>query len=207
MRDQLERMIQSLPEPWPQQIREDLSGWSGPHAMLPAVVTYVLAAIGAEIMGVRLPDDGDPGGSTVVVDMGFVVVYTVFHAILPVILIGVFWRELQGRIGFMAILFLVLAYGTPVLFLAEVTGWIPLLGILVALLLEPRGGRAWVAIEYGSSSFCYMLFLMAFEGRLFPWGLPVLLFQAALLLIMHLTARRLWRAPELEGESELDEPP
>lgn len=199
MGDLLERMVQSLPERWRERIREDLSGWSGPHAVLPAVSTYVLAAIGAEIAGVRLPGETEMGASTVVGEMGFVAVYTLFHGFLPVVLIGIFWRSLRGQIGFMAVLFLVTLYGFPVLLLASATGWIPLLGIAVQLLLEPRGGRAWVAIEYGSSSFCYMLFLMAFEGRLFPWGLPVLLFQAAVLLTMHLTARHLWMDPELDG--------
>lgn len=77
-------------------------------------------------------------------------------------------------------------YGIPIWILAEQTGWLGLVGAAA------HGTRRWVAIEYGSSSFCLMLFLMTYEGGLFPSGLFALAFQAGVLLAMHLTVRHLW---------------
>lgn len=176
---------------WRHRIRLDLEGWQGLQAVLPAVVTYTLSAIGLRLAGTTLGDSsGGPFGGLEA--FGFVAVFTVFHGFLPAALFGLVWRMWRSMGGIWGWLTLGTLYGVPIWILAEQTGWIGLLGAAAHVAMAPRGTRRWVGIEYGSSSFCLMLFLIGYEGGLFPGGLFALAFQAGLLLVMHLTVRHLW---------------
>lgn len=83
--------------------------------------------------------------------------------------------------------------GIPVLVLAAETSWLSLSGFLVHALMSPKGTRLWLSIEYGFSAFCLLTFRAFYQDvALFPWGLPVLVFQAAVLLLMAKYTRHLW---------------
>lgn len=176
---------------WRSRIRQDLEGWQGFQAVLPAVVTYVLSAIGLRLTGTTLGEtwSGPSGGWE---GFGFVAVYTVFHGFLPAALFGLGWKMMRTIGGWGGWVMLGVVYGIPIWILAEQTGWLGLVGAAAHVTMARRGTHRWVAIEYGSSSFCLMLFLMTYEGGLFPSGLFALAFQAGVLLAMHLTVRHLW---------------
>lgn len=181
------------------RIREDLRGWRGLHAALPAVVTYALAAVGLRLTGTTLGEGvGDP--LTAFEALGTVTIFTACYGFGVAGLFGLAWRLVRGLgFWFWGWFTLGAVYGLPVYVLASETGWLSLLGAAVHLVMAPRGTRMWTAIEYGSSSFCLMLFLMVYEGGLFPLGLLALAFQVVVLLLMHLTVRHLWEgAPAAE---------
>jgi len=59
--------------------------------------------------------------------------------------------------------------------------------------MSPKGTRLWLSIEYGFSAFCLLTFRAFYQDvALFPLGLPVLVFQAAVLLLMAKYTRHLW---------------
>lgn len=191
---------------WRRRIREDLKGWQGLYAALPAVVTYALAAVGLRLTGTTLGEwVGDP--PTAFEALLWVTIFTACFGFGVAGLFGLAWKLARGLRGFWFQGWFVLGvvYGLPVYVLASETGWLSLLGAAVHLVLAPRGTRMWTAIEYGSSSFCLMLFLGIYEIGLFPLGLLALAFQVVVLLLMHLTVRHLWEgAPDASSPKATD---
>ena len=156
----------------------------------PALVTYVTSAVGLYFTDFTLVelDAGSPG----ILGAAFgVVLFTLSYALVPVRM-GYAWSS-DRELGFMGWLGLAALLGIPVLILAAETSWLSLLGFLVHLLMSPRGTRLWLSIEYGFSAFCLLTFRAFYQDvALFPLGLPVLVFQAAVLLLMAKYARDLW---------------
>ena len=156
----------------------------------PAVVTYVTSAVGLYFTDFTLVelDAGSPG----IFGAAFgVVLFTLSYALVPVGM-GYAW-SVDRELGFMAWLGLGGLLGIPVLILAAETSWLSLLGFVAHLLMAPRGTRLWLAVEYGFSAFCLLTFLAFYQDvALFPWGLPVLVLQAGVLLLMAKYTRELW---------------
>lgn len=176
---------------WRARLREDLTGWQGVVAVLPAVLTYVLAAGGLQITGATLGEwEWEGGEPNNLGKIAGILLFTISHGFLPTLLFGLAWK-IGGQFPVTFWLALGTLYGVPTLALAWETGWLPLLGVALHLLLSKRGTRAWLAVEYGCTSFFLLLFLGNFEG-LFPWGALALLLQGSVLLLMHLTVRHLW---------------
>lgn len=193
------RTMDDMLSDWRRRIREDLKGWQGLYAALPAVVTYALAAVGLRLTGTTLGEvAGDP--PTAFEALGTVTMFTACYGFGVAGLFGLAWRLARGLgfgFWFWGWFALGVLYGLPVYVLASETGWLSLLGAAVHIVMAPRGTRMWTAIEYGSSSFCLMLFLLVYESGLFPLGLLALVFQVVVLLLMHLTVRHLWEgAPD-----------
>ena len=192
---------------WWRRARRDLEGWQAVEAVLPAVVTYVLSALGMALTGTTIESEWEGGAPGAVGHFLFVAVYTLFFGLLPAFMFGLLWKTWRTLGGFWGWLLLGTLYGAPIWILAEQTGWLGVLGVLVHGAFAPRGMRPWIAIEYGTSSFCLMLFVGSLEGGLFPLGLIALAFQAAILLLMHLTVRHLWvdepatAGPPVEAET------
>ena len=156
----------------------------------PAVVTYVMSAVGLSFTEFTLVelDAGSPG----ILEAAFgVALFTSCYALVPVGM-GYAW-SVDRELGFMAWLGLGGLLGIPFLILAAETSWLSLLGFVAHLLMAPRGTRLWLAVEYGFSAFCLLTFLAFCQDvALFPWGLPVLVFQAGVLLLMAKYARAWW---------------
>ena len=176
--------------PWWMRTLEQLTRPQVLATIAPALVTYVMSAIGlyfTEFTLVEL-DAGSPG----ILGAAFgVTLFTSCYALVPVAM-GFAWSS-DRELGFMAWLGLAGMLGIPVLVLAAETSWLSLLGFLVHLLMAPRGTRLWLSIEYGFAAFCLLTFRAFYQDvELFPWGLPVLVFQAGVLLLMAKVAREWW---------------
>ena len=156
----------------------------------PAVVTYVTSAVGLYFTDFTLVelDAGSPG----ILGAAFgVMLFTLSYAVVPVGM-GYAWSS-DRELGFMGWVGLAGLLGIPVLILAAETSWLSLVGFLVHALMSPKGTRLWLSIEYGFSAFCLLTFRAFYQDvALFPWGLPVLVLQAAVLLLMAKYARELW---------------
>ena len=176
--------------PWWIRTLEQLTRPQVLATVAPALVTYVMSAVGlhsTEFTLVEL-DVGSPS----ILEAAFgVALFTLCYALVPVGM-GYAWSS-DRELGFMAWLGLTGLLGIPVLVLAAETGWLSLLGFLVHLLMAPRGTRLWLAIEYGFSAFCLLTFRAFYQNVvLFPWGLPVLVLQAGVLLLMAKYSREWW---------------
>ena len=84
-------------------------------------------------------------------------------------------------------------YGIPAITLAFMTEWLTIPVAVIHIALAKKGTRIWVFLEYGSTSFALLLFLVVFSAEeLFPVGLLVALFQILLLTLVDWKGRGLW---------------
>jgi len=175
------------------------------RSAVPVAATYASAAIGLALFG------GGPLPALAVppaVGVAVVVLFTLTHAVLPVFFYRRFLDTLgqfalaadagganfivRGMRGFVS-LHMALWFGLPLLVLSYFTGWLSLLWAACHVALARHGRRAWVYLEYGSTSLAMLLFLVCFSGaRLFPWGLVVVAIQSLLLTILDWKARAQW---------------
>lgn len=162
--------------------------------LLPVVITYVTSAIGLRFSGAdQVAPDGDSG---VLAGVLMVATVTLSHVVIPVLLFGVA-RRLIGDRDKPSLLWLsfcmTIWFGTPTLLLAAVCGWLSLPAAAAHIAFGRRGTRLWLAVEYGSTSFALLLFVLAFSHLpLVPWGLPVVVFQASVLTLVRPLASGLW---------------
>ena len=98
-------------------------------------------------------------------------------------------------------------YGFPSLALAWMTGWLTIPAAVIHIALARKGTRTWVFLEYGSTSFALLLFLVMFSGeKLLPNGILVVIFQIFLLTIVDWKGRGLWvKEPENDKPNVLPE--
>ena len=98
-------------------------------------------------------------------------------------------------------------YGAPSLALAWMTGWLTIPAAVIHIALARKGTRTWVFLEYGSTSFALLLFVMWFSGEnLLPNGILVVIFQICLLTIIDWKGRGLWvQKPEKDNPDVMPE--
>ncbi len=182
------------------------------RAAVPVVATYASVAIGLAW------SDGGLGAEfshliSPLVGVPVVLLFTCTHAVLPVFFYQRYLDTLQrvtptgqGPSANLMVaamrrfvgLHMAVWFGIPILALAFLTGWLSLAWAAGHLVLAKRGSRAWVFVEYGSTSMALVLFVVCFSGdNLFPWGLGVVVMQALLLTILDWKAREQWVAPAM----------
>jgi hypothetical protein len=178
---------------------------------VPAIGTFACAALGLTLFRGEVP-------AKMMVDVsalagaGWVLLLTVTHAVAAVFLfryvldfLSLFksvaaptgrnpvFRIYVGIFQAFTWMLVVCWFGLPIIALAFLTGWLSLVWAAGHFVLAKRRERAWVFIEYGSTSTALLLFVMCFSAeRLFPLGLIVIVMQSLLLTILDWKARERW---------------
>lgn len=169
-------------------------------AFVPVLITYSMAAIGgaylersASATGSDAVTSGSDFGDLLGLSVG-AVVFTVGHLGIPLF---VYFASIESEPdanklpGCFVYLCTGAWFGTPIILLAISTGWLSLAAAAVHLALAPRRERHWVFVEYGSTSFALLLFVLNFGDQVFPWGLPVVVLQSLLLTVAVVWGRKL----------------
>lgn len=190
----------------PGEDRRDFAA-SFARAAIPVSATYAAAAIGLTWFGGGLTENFSRMISPLI-GVPVVILFTLTHAVLPVFFYRHFLNALnrvegseikpEARLiagaarGFVG-LHMAVWFGIPIVALAALTGWLSLAWAAGHLALARRGTRAWVFVEYGSTSMALLLFVVYFSGeRLFPWGMGVVVLQSLLLTVLDWKAREQW---------------
>ena len=182
------------------------------RSLVPVALTYSATIAGIKYFGAV---DADFAVDQNIGIFGLLIVplFTLSHAVVPVF----FYRIFFGAIGLMrsqfsqtthrplnltvfiwafsgfVYLHMGLWFGIPTIALAFLTGWLTIPAAAVHMLFAPKGSKVWVFLEYGSTSFALLLFVVFYSGEnLFPFGVFVVLFQILLLTIIDWKARGLW---------------
>lgn len=159
---------------------------------LPVAITYVLAAVELQARITSKMELGQPP------TWAFLWLFVVILLFTLLVTAGPVWAfaEMHKRKWRDRALFFVgmgLFYGLPIVLVALIiSGWLISLGAALHVLLARRASRAWVFLEYGSTSFGLFLLLMFAPLALFPWGILVAIAQGLLLALVELKFRPLW---------------
>ena len=179
------------------------------RSLVPVGVTYSAALIGIQYYSGERFAFESPGGLAGLLIVPF---FTLTHCVVPVFFYFIFVSAIQGMkkkmhaggtnpvmlvpfllfSGFVY-LHIGLWYGIPAITLAFMTEWLTIPVAVIHIALAKKGTRIWVFLEYGSTSFALLLFLVVFSAEeLFPVGLLVALFQILLLTVVDWKGRGLW---------------
>lgn len=158
------------------------------RAFVPVVATYLLTIVSFQLWGNTSWDE------TKSIDVGTALLFTLSHGVLPVFLYRAFGKlKPTNPFAYISVPHMAIWFGAPIAVLASMTGWLSLIGPIIHLLLAKRGERAWVFIEYGSTSMALLMFLLTFSTEaMFPMGIFVAFGQAILLDIVGTLGRGLW---------------
>ncbi len=179
------------------------------RSLVPVGVTYSAALIGIEYFSGDVIEFESPGGMA---GLFIVPLFTLTHCVVPVFFYFVFvsaiagmkkMRQLGGGSPVMLVPLLLFSgfiylhiglwYGIPTIALAWMTEWLTIPVAIIHVAIAQKGTRTWVFLEYGSTSFALLLFLVVFSAEeLFPIGLLVALFQILLLTLVDWKGRGLW---------------
>ncbi len=186
-------------------------------ALQVVVPTYCLSALGL-IFGLK-PLFTGPDNSDISLFMGTVMVgvFTFTHGVAPMFVYRLFVdglnlfgtsdsgtqsnqlraEPLARLLSGFSCLHMIVWYGSPILVLAALASWLPLVWALPHILLAGRGRRWWLLLQHGSTSIALVLFVLFFSGRhLFPLGVLVVLFQSLLLTVVEWKGKQLWISKE-----------
>lgn len=179
------------------------------RSLVPVGVTYSAALIGIQYYSGERFEFESPAG---LAGLLIVPLFTLTHCVVPVFFYFIFVSAIHGmkknmRAGAanpaMLVPFLLFSgfiylhiglwYGIPAIALAFMTEWLTIPVAVIHIALAKKGTRTWVFLEYGSTSFALLLFLLVFSAEeLFPVGLLVALFQILLLTLVDWKGRGLW---------------
>ena len=181
------------------------------RSLIPVGLTYSAALIGIEFLSAEAFEFS---GRDQIGALGLLVVplFTLTHCVVPVFFYFIFvsaiysMKQKTSAVGwnlasllpflmFSGFVYLHLGfwYGVPTLILAFSTEWLTIPVAIIHILLAQKGTRTWVFLEYGSTSFSLLLFLLIFSGDgFFPYGILVMLFQILLLTVVDWIGRDLW---------------
>lgn len=183
------------------------------RSLVIVTATYTLTAAGM-YFGMGGPDDLTKGIREIseeVESLGMILLFTAGYAMIPVLAYAVFLQEIReardiaGPIREVrevggCILWCILAFffvhtgfwfGLPIIFLAFLSGWLNLIWAAVHIALARPGHRITMFIEYGATSFALLLFLGGYtEARFFPYGLLIVVAQAAMLTVVDWVCER-----------------
>ena len=184
------------------------------RSLVPVGLTYSAALIGIEYFsGFQIEMDGD--NETRLIGLFLVPLFTLTHCVVPVFIYFKFVAAIHGMkerlnsagsIPAMFASFLVflvfsgfiylhlgLWYGLPTIVLGFMTDWLTIPVAIIHVALAKKGTRTWVFLEYGSTSFALLFFVILFSvDEIFPIGILVALFQILLLTIVDWKGRGLW---------------
>lgn len=191
----------------PQQAGELSLTHSLLRSFMLVLITYALSAFGLALNVTPLFNPGINGDIPVLVGIVVASLFTLSHAVVPAFFYRIFFSVLDaikeskekvnsgGLLFFSGFIYLHIGfwYGIPILGLAALTGWLNLAWVAIDVLRAGRGRRHWAFLQHGSTSIALVLFLTLFSGtNLFPMGIVVVLFQALLLTVLELKAKKLW---------------
>ena len=158
------------------------------HAIVPAALTYVLAAIGAltDFSGTPQLEGLAPAAS-----VSFVLLFTVGFAVLPAFFHAAACAS-NIRGPFLA-LHILAWYGISIVGLASQTGWLSLAAPALNIATAPKERRTWVFLQHGATSYALLFFITSFSrDALFPGGIVVVLGQSLLMAFVEAAAEPWW---------------
>ena len=182
------------------------------RSLVPVGLTYSATLIGFEYFGVNKIDFDSASPVNGIVGFFVVPLFTFTHCVIPVFFYFIFVAAIHGMkqkiksasvqpqmlaffLAFSGFVYLHMGiwYGVPSIALAFFTGWLTIPVAIVHIALAKKGTRTFVFLEYGSTSFALLLFLIMFSAaKIFPLGLWVVFFQILLLTIVDWKGRDLW---------------
>lgn len=170
------------------------------RAFIPVLATYATVSIGgAFLVELTRGEELAPPeleAHRVVGLWSHVAVLTVVHLLIPaVVYVGYSVtaprRRDDSSWGCLLFMFTLGWFGVPILALASKTGPMSLIAAAIHLVFARRQERHWVFVEYGSTSFALLLFVLNFGGAHFYVALPIVLFQTLMLTLLAVWGRPL----------------